>query len=226
MKRIRINVDVGEGFAHDRDLLSIATCANICCGVHAGSAELTKNTIDLANLKGVEIGAHPGAPDRMNMGRGHLDLEDEAASGMLAESLKRQVDDFRGIFEPAYMKLHGSLYTQSASQECGPLIVRFIQSVGLPLLGLPGTRHESLAHLAGVPLIREGFADRVYDENGLLRSRAFGDALLLDLHAIEEQVLRLAETVDSICVHGDTPGGVEIALHVREVLERDGYDVY
>lgn len=218
-------MDVGEGFPLDRELMQIATAANVCCGSHAGSLELTAETIALAREFGVAIGAHPGAPDRESMGRGPLDFGDESACSLLAEDLTAQISRFRELAEPEYLKLHGSLYTQSSSQECGPVVLESLRRAGLPMKGLPNTRHEDMARQAGVGFIREGFADRGYDSNGSLLPRGAEGAILSDPNEIAEQVRNLAAQVESICIHGDTPGCVEIAELVRITLEESGYRV-
>lgn len=224
-KRVWINVDVGEGFPYDRELMGIATAANVCCGSHAGSVELTGETINMARDFGISIGAHPGAPDRVSMGRGVLDFEDESACSLLVQDLSEQLDRFREFAEPEYLKLHGSLYTQSSSQECGPLILEFVRRAGLPMKGLPHSRHEVMASEAGVEFIAEGFADRGYDASGRLLSRGTVGAILSEPAEIAAQVRDLASRVDSICIHGDTPGCVDIARLVRETLEGSGYRV-
>ena len=106
MKRVDINVDIGEGFPFDEDLLDFATSANVCCGEHAGSWELTKETIFLCERKGVRIGMHPGFPDRESMGRISPQLDEVA---QYANSVFEQVIRFREYTTTAqYLKPHGA----------------------------------------------------------------------------------------------------------------------
>lgn len=219
MKRIDINVDLGEGFAFDDQLLQIATSANVCCGAHAGTVDLTLETLAKCKSNGVRAGAHPGVPDRENMGRLPLGDTDVA---VLSESIRAQIE----VAKWDYVKPHGALYNATVVPHgvCAGLIAILLKH-DLPLMGMPETQHQKIADMAGVDLIREGFADRLYVDNGLLVPRSESGAVLSDTNDITEQVKVLAEKVDSICIHGDSPGCVEIASLVRATLESEGYEV-
>lgn len=222
MRRIDINVDVGEGFPFDDELLQIATSANVCCGVHAGSVALTLSTLEVCATRGVRAGAHPGFPNRESMGRAPIAHMNEDERALLTESLLDQV----GVGTWSYVKPHGALYNSSTRQGAVTVpLVKLMHSVRLPLLGLPGTHHEDIAFAAHVPFFREGFADRAYRRDGTLVPRTEPGAVLSDPAEIADQVLVLASRVDSICVHGDSPGCVRIAALVREILESNGYEV-
>lgn len=222
MKRIDINVDVAEGFPFDSELLRVATSANICCGAHAGSIELCLQTVATCRELGIRVGAHPGFPDRTNMGRAPIAFEDENARVALLHSLLEQLS----VSEWDYVKPHGALYnaTTAAGPVTVPLVAALLKS-GLPLMGMPRTHHEHIAFAAEVSFIREGFADRAYTKEGLLVPRSELGAVLGELDEIASQVQVLASRVDSICIHGDSPGCVEIAEHVRRTLETNGYEV-
>ncbi len=222
MRTIDINVDVAEGFAFDEELLEIATSANVCCGSHAGNVALTFSTIETCKTLGVRVGAHPGVGDRKSMGRSPMTLETSQQVQSLADDLSRQID----IAEWSYIKPHGWLYNASVQPGWAAQAVQsLLERTRLPLLGLPRTNHAEIAEKCNVRFIKEGFADRRYHENGHLVPRLQPNAVLSDEHEIVEQVLRLAETVDSICVHGDTPNCVEIARLVKATLEKNGYKV-
>ncbi len=222
MRRIDINVDVGEGFPFDDALLEIATSANVCCGAHAGSVELCLATVEKCRSLGVRVGAHPGTPDRASMGRAPLLVEDEQERVEILRTLMEQCS----IAQWDYVKPHGALY--NATTKPGPATVPLVAvmlHLRLPLMGMPGTHHEHIAYAAETAFIREGFADRAYLPDGRLVPRTEPGAVLTDLDVIAAQVVTLAERVDSICVHGDSPGCVEIALHVRRTLEGAGFEV-
>ena len=224
-------MDISEGFPHDEALLEFATSANVCCGEHAGSKELTEQTISICQAKGKRIGMHPGYPDREGMGRRTLLPNNK----LLWEwSLVEQSDWFLTICEPKYVKPHGAFYNDTAfpmdyfelpppgkvsrgSSWVEPEFPRdrFVDVLpsGKPLLsllskthallGLPGTMHENAARKANAVFIREGFADRAYQPNGLLVFRSEPGAILEDPDQIKHQVLELAPKVDSICLHVD-----------------------
>ncbi len=222
MKRVDINVDVGEGFTFDDALLSIATSANVCCGAHAGSVEVCLETVAKCRSLGVRVGAHPGFPDRANMGRAPFPMEDEQDRVLLLRSLMEQVS----LADWDYIKPHGSLYNTTTKEGAATVpLVATVLHLKVPLLGMPGTHHEHIAFAAEVPFLREGFADRAYTPTGVLVPRTEAGAVLSDMSQIADQVSVLANRVDSICVHGDSPGCVEIAALVRTTLESAGYEV-
>lgn len=246
-RRIDLNVDIGEGFPFDEELLRFATSANICCGSHAGSIELTRHTVNLCRKHKVRFGAHPGYPDRDTMGRAPMR---EGQERQYLRSVFDQLTDFESFARPEYIKPHGALYNDTAiilpeewnkpdrdhsAYEAGGIFLSHFPGVHslamllrvhkLPLMGLPGTAHEEAARRAGQTFIREGFADRAYAGDGSLTPRSSPGAVLSDPAQIRRQVLELVGKVDTICLHGDTPGCVEIAGMVREALETEGVEV-
>jgi len=248
--RIDLNVDIGEGFPHDEALLAFATSANVCCGEHAGSWDLTMATVDLCKSRGVRIGVHPGYPDRANMGRREMEVDQHRA---YLESIFGQVERFAKVVRPDYIKPHGAFYNQTGAilpptwvpsddrwkalidedpigQALGKIpgagsLGMILRIHRLPLMGLPGTGHEEIAKRAEVLLFREGFADRAYRDDGTLVPRSVPGSVYDDPEHVREQVLRLADSVDSICLHGDTPDALEFAELVTKTLRDAGYEV-
>lgn len=248
-RTIDLNVDIGEGFANDAELLRFASSANICCGVHAGSKDLTYETIDLCDRHRVRVGAHPGYPDRESMGRRPLQAGQERE---YLKSLFDQVGWFVEVARPSYLKPHGGFYNDTAivlppdwetvrkrsavsDYEGGGLylaqfpgiqsLIMMLRVHRLPLMGLESTAHKAVAARARQTFLREGFADRQYLRNGTLMPRSEPGAILVDKGEIREQVMRLAPKVDSICLHGDTPDCVEFAELVYKTLLDAGYGV-
>ncbi len=213
-----LNVDIGEGFPHDAALLEFATSANVCCGVHAGSWDLTLETIELCRSRGTRIGVHPGYPNREVMGRVHPDLP----PAEIEASLRDQVLRFTKACSPAYIKPHGAWYNELLEPVGGFEARRIAQEIALeyelPLMVLPAVP-------LGVAMIREGFADRAYEPDGSLRKRSLPGAVLHDPADVAYQVRRLAKTVDSICLHGDTPDALMFAELVTKTLRDAGYEV-
>lgn len=221
MRRVDLNVDVGEGFPHDRELLNMATSANVCCGSHAGSPELTRATVHLAREHGVGVGAHPGFPDRPAMGREPWPV------ARMTEAEDSLLSQLASVSEDAqYLKPHGALYNQSASQEAwARALARLLRATGLPLFGLPGTLHVQAAREAGVRFVAEGFAERAYRPDGHLVPRGDPGAEIETSEAAAVQALALAERVETICIHGDRLGAVEILRGVRTALVTEGFEV-
>jgi 5-oxoprolinase (ATP-hydrolysing) subunit A len=227
MRRIDLNVDIGEGFPYDVELLSFAASANVCCGEHAGSWELTMETIHRCLEADVRIGMHPGYPDRASMGRASMQPENAVA---YLDSVRRQVEQFYFFVPAAYLKPHGALYNDAVGAGDGSGLVRATIEMAcarfrLPLMALPGTALARVAALADVPLIREGFADRAYLPDGTLMPRTQPGAVYEDSDTVRSQVLRLAGEVDSICIHGDTPDCLEFAELVFRTLMDAGFEV-
>lgn len=249
-RTVDLNVDIAEGFPFDRELLAFATSANVCCGVHAGSEVLTMATVEDLKSRGMAFGAHPGYPDRESMGRVSID-EDHQREYL--RSVFDQTKRFVQFARPSYVKPHGGFYNDTAIKlpprwdrtilpprgvagfdPAAAYLAQFpgVQSLSmllrvhkLPLMGLPGTAHEVVASRAGQPLIREGFADRAYREDGTLVPRGEPGAVLHDPDEVRRQILRLAPFVDSICLHGDTPNCVEYAELVVKTLVDNGFGV-
>lgn len=235
MKKIDLNVDIGEGFPHDEDLLAFATSANVCCGTHAGSIELTGKTIELCRSKGRRLGVHPGSPDRTSMGRAPLKSSD---MGNLRDSVRSQIDSFCRIAKPLYLKPHGAWYNAvtgvggdlTVTTECLRLVSQSIMPLKIPSMMLAGSpsclvlaRVGELQGFKGV--IAEGFADRAYLDSGKLMPRSEPGAVLHDPSQIKSQALKLAGSVDSICLHGDTEGCVQFAELVYSALVDAGFEV-
>lgn len=219
MKGIDLNVDIGEGFDFDADLLLYASSANICCGVHAGSWAKTQETIGLALDSGVRIGMHPGYPDRDSMGRLPLPV---GRKREYRDSILKQAETFFNFVPPAYIKPHGAFYTESQVEGTPAFEILFelVKEFGLPVMGLRGTAHEKLPEM-----IAEGFADRAYTPQGTLVNRGEPGALIASLSEVREQALSLAHRVESICIHGDTPYCVELAEAVYSALLDSGFEV-
>lgn len=235
MKKVDLNVDIGEGFPYDEALLDYATSANVCCGEHAGSWELTLSTLDLCRQKGVRIGMHPGFPDRESMGRR---MPEESDIDAFAQSIEMQVRRFEEAGGAAYIKPHGAWYNVLSLAKgssinvspaifgaCGGVLFGIEIRTGLPAMLLKGCAAAAATRMGGGTVIEEGFADRAYLPNGSLMPRSEPGAVLRDPKEIKDQVLRLAPEVDSICLHGDTPGCLEFAQMVRRTLEDAGYEV-
>jgi 5-oxoprolinase (ATP-hydrolysing) subunit A len=234
LNRVDLNVDIGEGFPNDEALLEFATSANVCCGEHAGSLELTLHTVELCLSRRVRVGAHPGFPDRESMGRRTPNLEELES---YAESLVEQPARVKGY---QYIKPHGAFYNilvgrPSKSGEENDLRARSWEIAldycrhEYPLM-LLDDRNLQLAlrrrsMVLAKPMIREGFADRAYLRNGTLVPRSEPGAVLHDLDEVRRQVLDLATKVDSICLHGDTPNCLEYAELVTKTLLDAGYEV-
>jgi 5-oxoprolinase (ATP-hydrolysing) subunit A len=220
---IDLNADVGEGVEGDVDLLAFVTSANVACGFHAGDASTMRAVCVEAAERGVSIGAHVGYRDREGFGRRALDVP---AATVEAET----VEQIRALQEAggrvAYVKPHGALYHRaSVDEECAAAIVSAVD--GLPLLAAPGSALLAQARAAGVEAVTEGFLDRAYAPDGSLVPRGTEGAMLGVEDAVRQAltIARVRLDVRSLCLHGDTPGVLELAQRVVAELGAAGIEL-
>jgi 5-oxoprolinase (ATP-hydrolysing) subunit A len=223
---IDLNCDLGEldDAAHEAALLDNITSANIACGGHAGDEGTMERTVRLALERGVRIGAHPGYPSRENFGRVELPLPPSE----IVATVRFQIAALEAVVRRCggtiiHVKPHGALYNTAARDEA---VARAIGTAVLQwnpdarLFGLAGSRALEVWREMGIAAIAEGFADRVYAPDGSLRPRKLPGALIVDPAAAAAQALALARSgrVQTLCVHGDSPGAVAILRACREAL--------
>lgn len=238
---IDINADLGEGFGpwrlgDDIALLSVVTSANVACGFHAGDPLIMRRTCAAAVENRVTIGAQVSYRDLAGFGRREMDV---APDELTAEVLY-QIAALDGIARTEggrvrYVKPHGALYNRIVRdpvQAAAVVAAVTAYDPALPVLTLAG----SAVHEVGgdLTVVNECFADRAYTPEGTLVSRREPGAVIHDTSAVAARALRMAvegtvEATDgsqvrvdarSICVHGDTPGAVELARTVRTTLEK------
>ncbi|MCW2796530.1 5-oxoprolinase subunit PxpA [Nocardioides sp.] len=219
---VDLNADLGEEVTDDDALLAVVTSANVACGYHAGNAEIMRAVCARAAVRGVSIGAQVSYDDRANFGRVALDVPHDVLRDQVAD----QVGTLGAIASSCgtsvrYVKPHGALYHRTIDDAAQAAAV-LAGSGELPVLGMPG---ELLAQAAaaGRIVFHEGFADRAYGPDGRLVPRGDPGAVLDDGDLIASHAVELAASVDSVCVHGDTPGAVAHAPAVRRALEAAGW---
>lgn len=224
--KIDINCDMGElaDAAHEAALMEHITSANIACGGHAGDDEIMERTARLALARGVRIGAHPGYPDRANFGRVEMPMgAEEIAQTVHAQIARLDAVVRRVGGEIVHVKPHGALYNVAVrNREVAAAIAEGVKrwNPRTVVFGLAGSPMLDLWRELGLNVAAEAFADRRYEPDGTLRPRKFADALITDPRVAAAQALRLARegVAQTICVHGDTPGAVEILKACREAL--------
>ena len=225
---IDLNCDMGEleDAQHEAALMEYITSANIACGGHAGDEATMERTARLALARGVRIGAHPGYPDRANFGR----VENPMAPAEIERTVHEQIERLDAVVRRlggriVHVKPHGALYNVAVrNAEVARAIAGGVAAWDprVTLFGLAGSPMLDVWRQMGLPVAAEAFADRRYEPDGTLRSRKFADALITDPREGAAQALRFARegTAQTICVHGDTPGAVEILKACREALSR------
>ncbi|MER6351070.1 5-oxoprolinase subunit PxpA [Streptomyces sp. NPDC001634] len=245
---IDLNADLGEGFGRwqltdDERLLSVVTSANVACGFHAGDAATMRRVCELAAERGVRIGAQVSYRDLAGFGRRAMDVPPaELAAEVAYQMGALEVFARAAGSRVSYVKPHGALYNRVVhDQRQAEAVVDgvLLADAALPVLGLPGSRLLEVAEKAGLPVVTEAFADRAYTDEGTLVPRGQDGAVVTDADTVVERSVSLARfgvvsahsgrdipvRARSLCLHGDTPGAVELARRVRAELEASGVRV-
>jgi UPF0271 protein len=219
---VDLNADLGEEITDDAGLLAVVTSANVACGFHAGNPAIMREVCAEAARLGVAVGAQVSYADRQNFGRVPLDVPYDVLREQVAEQvgMLSEIAASEGV-SVSYVKPHGALYHRTMDDDAQAAAV-LAASGTLPVLGMPGAL-LSQAVAVGREVWHEGFPDRGYDEGGRLVPRTSPAALVTDETAIVGNALALASRVDSLCLHGDSPGAVEHARAVRAALEAAGW---
>ena len=249
MPTIDINCDMGEGFGaytigDDAGMLSIVTSANIACGFHGGDPNVMDATLRLAAANGVAAGAHPGFMDLYGFGRRQI-------RGESAAEVERQIIYQIGALQAlagaagtrlSHVKAHGALGNMAAEEpDLADALARATRAVDrdLILVVMPGLATEAAAQRFGLAMAREIYCDRAYADDGNLLSRRLPGAVIHDAEVAAERVMRMVEDgavttvsgrclavrIDTVCVHGDTPGALGMAQRLRQRLRDAGIKV-
>ena len=246
--RVDLNGDVGEASSdgpagQDPALMPHITSANVACGFHAGDPGVMRATVALAREHGVAVGAHPGFPDPEGFGRRELtfspsDVEDFVAYqvGALAAIAAAQ-----GV-RLQHVKPHGALFNMAVRDPAlADAIARAAAVIDptLILVGLPGSEIVAAGKRAGLRTAGEGFADRGYQPDGTLVPRQQQGAVIDDPDRVVPRTVRMVcdqtveaidgscvpLSIDTVCVHGDTPGAADLAARIRAALSEAGVEV-
>ena len=243
---IDFNCDMGESFGmykmgFDEEVIKHITSANIACGFHAGDPMWMDHTVKLAEQHGVAIGAHPAFPDLNGFGRRNMAVEPAEAKN----DVKYQVGAllaFTSTKKLQHVKPYGAMYNMAVKDEkLARAICEAVLEVdpGLILLALSGSQWVDLAERMGLRVAREIFADRALNPDGTLVPRSQPGSVLHNVEEVIENSLRMvtegkAKAVngdiievqaDSICLHGDTPGAVDMARALKDAFQREGVEV-
>jgi UPF0271 protein len=237
--RVMINCDMGEAFGlyrmgDDEGIMPFITVANVACGFHASDPVVMRNTVRLAQKYGVKVGAHPSYPDLQGFGRREMKMDPEE----LTACIIYQVGALKGFLEMSGMELnhikpHGSLYGVSARDETVANAVADAAEAfgGVPLMGMANTVHEDVYTKRGLPFVAEYYTDLDYtDEGGLIITREHvshdpDKAAAGAVRAVTEGKAtsingkEIPMRAESVCVHSDTPGAVELAVAVHAALK-------
>ena len=249
MKTVDLNSDLGESFGvwqmgNDAAMIDVASSVNVACGFHGGDYDVMRKTVELAKARGVSVGAHPGYRDIHGFGR-------RSFYGMSASEIENlvayQIGALQGVaalvgYKVTHVKAHGALSNVACEEETtARAIASAIKAVdpNLVFVVLANSKLVNAGEAANLPMAHEVFADRAYEDNGNLVSRKKPGSVLHDPKQIADRVVRMVQDgavvsvtgkvikmrTDTICIHGDTPGAVDIARGVRQALKDAGIEV-
>lgn len=245
---VDLNSDLGESFGswkmgNDAQILPIVSSANIACGFHAGDPLCILKTLKQAVALDVTIGAHVAYPDLVGFGRRNMDLSREE---LIADVLY-QISALDGLAKVAgskvkYVKPHGALYNTIAKDAVqAEAVIAAIQMYNpeLVLVALAGSNLVEQARQAGLKVVSEAFADRAYNSDGSLVSRRLEGAVLHDSQFVAKRVVSMLQNggvesidgvftpiqADSICLHGDTAGALEMAAEIKAELVKNNIQI-
>jgi len=243
---IDINCDMGESYGrwtlgHDEEVMPHITSANVACGFHGGDPHVMRKTVELAVTHGVAIGAHPGLPDLMGFGRRRM----EVSAAELKDYHRYQTGALAAFAKAAgtklqHVKAHGIQYHMfEENLELGRASAEQVLELDpeLILMTMAMTKYDAEARKTKARIAAEGFADRVYADDGQLVTRKLGkDALVSDPAKAADQAVRMVMEgkvrtitgkvidvkIQTICIHGDSPGAEKIVAAVRDGLVKAG----
>ena len=246
--RVDINADVGESFGaysigHDAGLMASITSANVAAGFHAGDPSVLRETVRLAKAAGVAIGAHPGFPDLVGFGRRELVVTPREAEDFVLYQIAAVagVAAAEGV-RLQHVKPHGALFNMAMKNaELAGAIARAVAAFDSSLIvfGLPDSELLNACRALGLRVAAEVFADRAYEPDGSLTPRRKPASVIHDSDLVVSRAVRMVThrtveaidgtqvplDVDTMCVHGDTPGSDGLAAQLKAGLVAAGVTV-
>jgi 5-oxoprolinase (ATP-hydrolysing) subunit A len=227
---IDLSADLGEGSPGEDEIWPLITSANVACGGHVGDERSMREAAEFARNHNVKLGAHPSYPDHEHFGRVSLSI----GADELRASLVAQISALGAFDKVRHVKPHGALYNDAhKNRELAGVIVEAIRLIDptIALVASDASQMAAAAREAGIPVIREAFADRRYEPDGSLTPRKIaGSTLTIDEAAQQAALLareglviardgsRVPIAFDTICIHADMEGAVERLRAVRRAL--------
>jgi UPF0271 protein len=236
---VDLNSDMGESFGRyklglDEEVIKLISSANVGCGFHGGDPHVMRETVAMAKEHGVGVGAHPGLPDLIGFGRREMKVTPQE----IKDYFIYQIGALKAFVEVAgiklqHVKMHGALDAMArADEDLTRVMCEATRDISPDLIWLAHSGKGKIAASMGLKVVQEVYADRAYNADKTLVSRKLPGAVLKDPREVAERIKQLVERgtmttidgktleleFDSICVHGDTPGALEIIQAIRGIL--------
>ncbi|PTM57529.1 LamB/YcsF family protein [Desmospora activa] len=245
--KVDLNCDMGESFGsyvmgQDSEMMQLITSANIACGYHAGDPQVMRNTVDLAKKYGVGIGAHPGFPDLMGFGRRVMHCTPSEIKNFVIYQLGalREFASIAGV-TIQHCKPHGALFMMAMEDETiAQAMLEAIAEMGKDIIvfALNRSAVAEVGERMGIPIAKEGYADREHTASGSIVLTRTGPAIE-DYTKQADRVVRMVKAgkvqahsgeeidlkVQTVCIHGDTPGAVNLAKAIRDSFNAAGIEL-
>ncbi|MGG0387105.1 5-oxoprolinase subunit PxpA [Priestia megaterium] len=244
MATVDLNCDLGESFGNyrlgnDKEILRYVTSANIACGFHAGDPSVMRETVKLALSENVAIGAHPGLQDLAGFGRRYMKITPQEAYDLMVYQMGALSAFIRAEGGTLHhVKPHGALYNMAAGdRDIAKAIAEAVYNVSEEaiLYGLAGSESIKAGNEIGLRTSQEVFADRTYQQNGMLTPRNVENAVIQDEEAAISQVIKMVKEkkvftvqneeipiqADTVCIHGDGAHAVEFAKAICDKLKEE-----
>lgn len=245
--KVDLNCDMGESFGlyqmgNDEEMIKYISSANIACGYHAGDPQVMRKTVQMAKEYGVAIGAHPGFPDQMGFGRRYMTCTPDE----IRDYILYQVGALREFaschqLQLQHCKPHGALYMMAMDDEkIARAILVALASVSEEMIvfALQNSAVEHVGQQMGIQVAREVYADREHTKEGSIVLTRTGPNIQ-DYEAMAARVVRMVKEgivltpdgeeaqvhAETICIHGDTPGAVELIRHIHEAFRVAGITI-
>lgn len=249
MYSVDLNVDLGESYGNyvlgnDDKIIPLVSSVNVACGFHAGDPLVIDKTLDLIKEnENVSLGSHPGYRDLEGFGRRYIPMTDKE----LEANIIYQLSALEGMarvkgLQLNHVKPHGAMYNAASKDyEMAKVIARAVQKFNpsLKLMGLSGSSLIQAGEEVGLSVIHEVFADREYMDDGSLMPRSHPNAVIHDTLKVIERTVKMVKdqrvtsvngkvldlTVDSICIHGDSPGAVAFVEGVVQAFSDNNIEI-
>jgi UPF0271 protein len=247
MIKVDLNCDMGESFGlyslgNDEEMMPYITSANIACGYHAGDPHVMRKTVELAAKYNVGIGAHPGLPDLIGFGRRHMNCTPSEVKDYVTYQMGG-LREFASVYGKRiqHCKPHGALYMMAHEDESlARAILEAIAAVDpkTVVYAMNNSAVVEAGQKMGIAVAKEVYADREHTTTGSIVFTRKGSSIP-NYSEMADRVVRMVKEgkvtahtgeetevkAETVCIHGDTPGAVELAKAIVKALQKNEIEI-